>query len=252
MSQVPADLDQTMWEIAERSDQKAAGDFSEKFPDLAASMAARMQMVSGMREMRGALAPSFVPPFKPKFMYKPKPVWVRFGPMALGLAALAGASCYITWNMTTPLPTPESLNPNKRALPNSQNTAPITLPQDPAVPTTEQPMPFSASPNVDFPTKHVTMTNIKLQDAILAVARQAHLTVEPFPNDFPNPTVKVDLTGKPGMDLLQRLGQKEGFTAIPDGNNQVIIIPSSAAEISSTDSNAKPDSASKPDGAGSK
>lgn len=251
MSQIPADLDQTMWEIAERSDQKAAGDFSEKFPDLAASMAARMQMVSGMRGMRSALAPSFVPPFKPKFMYKPKPIWIRYGPMALGLAALAGASFYITWNMTTPLPTPESLNP-RAAVTNPQTTAPITLPPDPETPNIEQPVPFSANSVADLPMKHITMSNIKLQDAIVAVAKQGRLVIEPFPNDFPNPVVKVDLTGKPGMDLLQRLGQKEGFTALADGNNQVIIIPSSATETTSDGSNTKAADASKPDGAASK
>lgn len=238
MSQTPADLDQTMWEIAERSDHKAAGDFSEKFPDLAASMGARMQMVSGMKGMRGALAPSFVPPFKPKFMYKPKPIWVRYGPMALGLAALAAASFYISWNVTTPLPTPESLSPNRGIFANPQATAPVTLQPDSPPPNNEQPEPFTVNSIADLPTKHVTMSNIKLQDAILAVAKQGRLVIEPFPTNFANPTVNVDLTGTPGMDLLQRLGKKEGFTALPDGNNQVIIIPSSSADVTSKDSSA--------------
>jgi hypothetical protein len=237
-----------MWEIAERSDQKAAGDFSEKFPDLAASMAARMQMVSGMKDMRGALAPSFVPPFKPKFMYKPKPLWVRYGPMALGLAALASASFYITWNMVTPLPTPDTLGPHLGGIPKAQQLPPATLPTEPVTPNMDQPVPFTAPADADLPTKHITMANLKLQDAIIAVAKQGHLSVEPFPNDFPNPMVKVDLTGKPGIDLLQRLGQKEGFTAIADGGNQVIIIPSSAADGPSADATAKPVDTSKPSG----
>jgi hypothetical protein len=225
MSQIPADLDQTMWEIAERSDQKAAGDFSEKFPDLAASMAARMQMVNGMKDMRGALALSFVPPFKPKFMYKPKPLWVRYGPMVLGLAALAGASFYITQNMLTPLPTSDALNPRASVVPKTLQAPPVELPRDPGTPNMESPQPFGKEVSEDVPTKHVTMSNVKLQDAITAIAKQGNLTVEPLAADFPNPLVKVDLTGKPGLEILQQLGQKEGFKVIEDGNGQVIILP---------------------------
>lgn len=226
MSQIPADLDQTMWDIAERNDQKAAGDFSEKFPNLAASMTARMGMVAGMKEMRNSLAPSFVPAFKPKFMYKPKPMWVRYGPMALGLAALASASLYITWNLATPLPTPDMVGPNTSLNAKPVQQAPeVSLPPTPAAPNTESPQPFGKDVTDDVADQHVTMANVKLQDAILAVAKQGHLSVEGLPPNFPNPKIKVDLTGKPGLDLLQQLGEQEGFKVIDDGAGQVIIIP---------------------------
>lgn len=224
MSQVPADLDQTMWEIAERSDHKAAAEFSEKFPELATGLATRMQMVSGMKGMRAALAPSYVPPFKPKIMYKPKPLWVRYGPMALGLAALASVSFYITQNMLTPLPNPSTLGP-KVVAPPKPAVVPNLLNPDSAVNDGEaMPTPFNGAPDAEVSTKHVTMENVTLQDAVTNLAKQGHLKVE-FPPDFPNPMVKVDLTGKPGLEMVQRLGQKQGFKAIADGPGQVIVVP---------------------------
>ena len=235
MSQVPADLDQTMWEIAERGDTNAASEFSERFPELAAGMAARMDMVSGMKNMRNALAPSYVPPFKPKYMYKPKPIWVRYGPMALGLAALASISFYITQNMLTPLPSPSTLGPHIQA-PQSTNP-PVTLMPDTSNPDEGGPVPFNGPTDTDRPYRHVTMANVTLQEAVKALAKQGNLKAE-LPPDFPNPMVKIDITGKPGLDLLQRLGQKQGFKAIPDGDGQVILIPASKEQNDKTDEGA--------------
>jgi len=49
VSRIPSDVDNTIWQIAERGDHQAAQDFSDKFPALAQAMNDRMRMVSGMK-----------------------------------------------------------------------------------------------------------------------------------------------------------------------------------------------------------
>lgn len=224
MSQVPQDLDLTMWQIAERGDGQAAAEFAQKFPELGGSMESRMKMVAGMKSMRTALAPAAIPAFSPKFMHKPKPLWARYGPMALGLTALAVGSFLITQNMLTPLPTPEDLRPHP--VPSQQpGQAPLWLPPPtPASSDVDAPRPARKPFDEDVLDKHFVLKNVTLKSAMTAMADEANLKLE-IPPDFPNPKIKVEFTEKPGIDALQRLGEKEGFTVMPDGPGQVIIIP---------------------------
>jgi len=44
VSRIPSDVDNTIWQIAERGDHQAAQDFNDKFPALAQAMNDRMRM----------------------------------------------------------------------------------------------------------------------------------------------------------------------------------------------------------------
>src|SRR5579885_465853 len=104
-----------MWEIAEKGDTKSAQEFADMFPAHADEMRDRMRMVSGVKDMKTAVAPAFVPAFTPRYMPARSKKWMRFGPSALGIAALAAASFYVTQNVLTPLPDSKALLPTTHA-----------------------------------------------------------------------------------------------------------------------------------------
>jgi len=227
MSHIPQDMDQMMWQIAERGDVQAANEFSERFPALGQDMQDRMRMVSGMKNMRVAIAPGFVPTFTPRYLSKPKPVWMRLGPSALGLAVLAGASFYITQNLLTPLPDPSILTGDSISgvNPKREVTLPVVRPPQPSV--DEGPKPFNgaSSPGIAREARDtIKFGDIDLQSALKVVAHRYSIKLE-IPPDFPNPTIShVELTGSSGLDFLQQLGEKYEFKTFDEGDGRILII----------------------------
>lgn len=227
MSATPNDLDRMMWQIAERGDARAAADFSQRFPDLAPSMTARMKMVSGMRSMRSSIAPAVIPPFSPRFLFRPVPKWKRFGPSAVGLFALAAASFYITQNLVTPLPEAEIFREAPAA------SRPDPAPSDAAQPDApapyravdaDGPKPYESSAKEEKPDLRLTGQGVPLQKVLQQIAAQEKLTLE-IPSEMPNPPIDVDMRGKTGVELLQQLGAQHGFSAFDEGHGHVLIVP---------------------------
>ncbi len=228
MSHIPVDLDTTMWDIAERGDAQAAKDFSERFPALSSDMQTRMNLVGGMKGMRNAIAPAFVPTFMPKFMSKPKPKWLRYGPAALTLAALAAASFYVTQNLLTPLPDPSVFRPAPAAGSDDQRevSLPAAVPPAPSPEAGPKPYRPEGHNNDDLPAVpvRVQMSHVHLINAIQALGRRFHATVT-VPKDFANPIVDVDITGTDLMSFMNQLANANKFTAYYEGDNKVLIVP---------------------------
>lgn len=232
---IPADLNDLMWQIAEKQDANAARDFSQKFPAMANDMQERMRMVSGMKEMRSAIAPGFVPAFKPKYMPTRTWKWKRYAPLALGISALAAASYYVTQNVLTPLPDLSSRFP-KAEVAKPQATPPpfINLPsQTPKDdPDSDTPRPFihgdGGSNSTDVANqnwKEFFGDNMPLQTAMRTVAKRWSLTLE-IPPNTPNPMLKhVEMFGHSGMDFLNQLADQGGVTVFDEGNGHVLVIP---------------------------
>ena len=229
MSQIPMDLDQTMWDIAERGDKKAAADFSDRFPNLADAMKSRMSLVSGMKGVRKAITPSFIPGFSPRFLYKPKPKWKRYGPALLSIGALAAASYYVTQNLLTPLPDASSF----RTGPTGAAGAPKVDLQPPitARPNYDQ-GPYPAKASIDIsdeqPTR-IRMSQVHLVNAIQAIGHRFRVEIE-MPKDFPDPVVNFDILGTDAMSFLNQLGHDHGFTAFDEGKNRLLVVPAHASD----------------------
>lgn len=226
MSMVPQDIDRLMWHIAERGDAKAAADFCERFPDLSQSMTERMKMVGGMRTMRATITPAAIPPFSPRFLFRPVPKWKRFGPSAAGLFALAAASFYITQNLVTPLPEAEIF----REAPQPTKTASAPAKEPPTY-TPYQPVdgdgpkPYEKA---EKPPLRLTGNGVPLRKVVEQIAAKENLTLT-VPPDFPNPAIKVDMRAQTAMELLQQLGAEHGFSAFDEGNNHVLLVPAVSA-----------------------
>jgi hypothetical protein len=238
MSKIPADLNQTMWDIAERGDAQAAAEFSDRFPAMAGDMRARMNLVGGVKDVRHAIAPRFVPNFRPRYISKPTPRWKRYAPAAIALAALAGASIYVIQNIATPLPDPSLWRSDEPV--RAPSTRDVNLPRvqpNPAPPQNsdrDTPMPYSRSqadrrpymPTTELTPVRIQLNQVHLQNAISGIASKYDHRVE-FPPHFPNPVIDVDLLGTNAMNLLNQLGNQYGFTAFDAGDGHIyVLLPS--------------------------
>lgn len=232
MSRIPADLNKTMWEIADRGDRAAAADFAERFPALSADMDSRMGLVLGMKGARKAIAPTFVPSFRPQYIPDKRRKWLRYAPAAMALAALAGASFYVTQNLLTPLPDPSTFGTG--AIRVIQPERKVVLPPAPARKQdyeSDAPKAFSRNQPVDKNQEeaepvetHLLRTQVHLQNVIHGVGDRYHLQIQ-IPPDFPNPIIDVDMTASSGIEFLNQLGNKYGFTAYDEAEGHILVVP---------------------------
>jgi hypothetical protein len=235
MSKIPADLNLTMWQIADRGDRMAAADFCTKFPQLAYEMQTRMSLVAGTKGMRRNIAPAFVPTFTPRYLSKPKPKWLRAAPAALALAALAGASLYVAQNLGTPLPDPSLFKgatplPAPKEVETEVKAFPAPLPAKPDN-DGDAPVPYrwsirrpNSSANEAPPPVTIRFTEAHLQNVIHKVGDRFKVNIE-IRGDFPNPLVTEDITGPDAMSFLIQLGNEYGFSALDEGNGDIWLIP---------------------------
>lgn len=236
MSRIPADLNKTMWEIADRGDRAAAADFAERFPALSADMESRMGLVLGMKGARKAIAPTFVPAFRPQYIPDKRRKWLRYAPAAMALAALAGASFYVTQNLLTPLPDPSTFGTSPIRIDKPERK--VVLPPAPLRKQdyeSDSPKAFSKNHpettgatagegNVDPVETHLSQSQVHLQNVIHGVGDRYHLQIQ-IPPDFPNPIIDVDMTASSGIEFLNQLGNKYGFTAYDEAEGHILVVP---------------------------
>lgn len=215
-----------MWQIAERGDERAAADFCNRFPTYSKNMANRMRMVGGLKQIRSQVAPTVMPRFGQRYAYRPKPLWVRYGPAAVSLAVLASASFYITQNFLTPLPLPDVMEFS----PIPRTIGPVVA--EPAPPPAQistqhsdaGPHPFEVGNPLKV-DQHFTAQDKTLREALDEIAGAANLSLQISPG-FPNPTIEsIDIKGPTALDLIKQLGAKYKFSAFDEGGGHVLIIP---------------------------
>lgn len=233
MKRIPADIDQLMWTIAESGDLTAADDFEKRFPQFRGELASRLVMVRGLRRSKPAEAVErTVPRFVPRSVEdvpSRRPVWT----VALlgGLATVAFASYLVVINLPKPTAKP---NP----APSSQQRGPVVRPNDDPQGANDEPGEMapienggkpevSAKPAVEMPwdkPQSLAIEAAPLLDVLKLIATTCHLQVELAPG-MPNPTVDVAYQGRTGMEMLKDLGRQYKFTALYQGNGQVLIVP---------------------------
>ena len=240
MSQIPLDMDHMMWDIADRRDTEAAAEFCQRFPALAQDMESRMAMVAGMKGMRQAIAPAFVPRFTARQAApQTNRKWLRYSPAALALAALAGASYYVTQNILTPLPDPSVFKPpvveQHEAKIEQVRPKPKPTPA-PADFESDAPTPFhdhnrdasdtSGNDGSDISDNAQTLkfSYTPLKTAVHSVADTFGKKLE-MPKTFPNPVINETISGSSAMVCFSELGQEFGFTAYDEGDNTILLVP---------------------------
>jgi hypothetical protein len=250
-------MDRLMWTIAESGDPKAAAEFEQRFPSLRIELLQRISMLSGLKGARAVHVPEMLrPAFRPasKRFSSNRRRGIAVAALA-GFAALAAASyVYVIKRQTVPQePAPihvyspfadidhaNEAGSHYRRLPQSNKEVikpdgspiatkpPITRSKseiDNHFPLYGTEPPIGASKDAaGTPIKKVMMSRVGLTDALKAIGVQCQLEVQ-FAPQMPNPTVDVDYADTTGIEILQDLGKKYGFSVVSEGKSKVLLLP---------------------------
>jgi hypothetical protein len=230
---IPADLDQLMWLLAESDDQSAMIEFGKRFPDLSAELNRRCIAVRGLRGAKPHVVPrvntpNFQPRPSPVQAKSPHLVWALVGSL---LVTFAFGSYIVTTqvvNKSTPKveqqggptgpPLAQQQGMGQQQTQNSPEEEPRSLPPGSVLPIQDQ-RPKYLTP------QSVILEEQPLQSAIQAIAQQTGMFVEVAPRT-PNPTVSVNFENITGPQMLEQLGRAYGFSALNQGGNRYLVIPS--------------------------
>jgi hypothetical protein len=226
LKQIPAELDQLMWLVAESGDPAGIEEFGEKYPGHRIELLARIDMI---RKLRGARSsPSGgIPPFR-----RPAPSRIgarRAWTFALAgacLAALAVGSFYgtLAWqrrgeaalrNVNPPAAEARS-EPARGSAESSGGSIPPT-----PNPSTEE---FSEPDGVELRRVTIESERIKLSSLLDRIGRECGLTLEVAPG-LEDPEIRVSYQNMTGPEMLLELGPRFGFTAFDQGDGKVLVIP---------------------------
>ncbi len=231
MKRIAPDVERLMWLVAEGRDPRAIADFESRFPDLRLELAKHIAMVNGLKDAGRKMPAHDIPRFVPRYAEsKPRnnrPLYVAF---AFILAAVAFGTYAVTLYVTapspvrpTPPPAVQTSDPNipVAAVPHSdQKTGPnpgvdVAPYQAPRITDLDNPL----LKKVKLKVAHVPLT-----DALVMVCRLSNVTADIGPG-LSKENVDLDYDGQSTIDILSDLGQKYGFTPMPDERGKVLIIP---------------------------
>ena len=235
MRKVAPEIDELMWSLAEARDPQALDEFGQRHPDMILELGKRLSLTAGLRGAAESGRPSSIPRFTPRPMAQP--IWAR--PLALAaaatvLSALAIGSFMITRDLPAPEPTPVV----------SVGSGPIEKPRNPVVepdllrpnhdgPSTSNPAPPPQEPPFYMQPHTVEVTAANLPQVLDRIGQECGLeiTMPDVPADLADIQIEARYYNRSGMDMLNDLGSKYGFTAFSQGGNKVLIVPAREGQI---------------------
>lgn len=226
MKRLPKELDELMWELAERDDAAALDEFVQRNPDLRSEMAQRLRMVRELRDAKPTAAASRFSP-TPRRAGPPRWAFVAVGAATLAAVAFAGYGAVQLLGFGTKDEPVAQAEPQVQAQPFTPAPQPAPTPVSPA-PRVED-LPFDAVPpvmEVDPFTRPITIVfeEIALHDALRAVGMAAGMEVTLAPG-LPNPAIVIDYREKPTQEVLRDMGDVFAFTAVPEGSDRCLVLP---------------------------
>lgn len=237
MKRLAPDIERLMWLVAEGHDPKAIADFEARFPELRLELSKRISLVSGLKSAGKHVRPRQAPRFVPRSP-APKPAPTRG--LVLAFAALIVAGAFATYVATTKLgrheaaPIAQSVDRRESGPPVAPAERPDGMRPIQVNPPTGDPIPTPPPPMVrpNDPLQRIVtvkMDNAPIEGAVLMVCQQAHLRYEIAPG-MPQDFISVDYEGVPAAQVLEDLGAKYGFTALPQEEGKVLIVPARPLE----------------------
>jgi len=234
MKRVAPDVERLMWLVAEQRDPKAISDFEARFPDLKAELAKHLAMVNGLKKAARKAPPHQIPRFTPKHV-APRPMLTR--PLAFAAAIVLAAVAFGTYSVTTYLQSSASKPPPvANVVPDTHDIMPSPIgPKSSSPPNRAAPTPDSnqvapnSSPVLDPNDPLQAPVTLKVDRApliaaIAMICKAAKLSVDIGPG-LSTKEVSLDYDGTPALEALQELGQRDGFTPLPDERGKILIIP---------------------------
>jgi outer membrane biosynthesis protein TonB len=233
LKNIPQEIDELMWTIAESGDDTAVVQFCERHPSYRSEMIRRVQSMTALVNA-GKTKRQDVPVFKPK---EAAPIQFK---SIYWVAGLCGALLLGVFGYAITRPTPsqplqvqnEIIEGPKPELMTEGNQPP-KIEQKPEVqeqktPEKEEPKPPSPeAPVVSEPNEGKTDINIEsstLHAAIQLVAASGGIAVTIAPG-LPNPDVQVKYEEMTPLEVLKEMGKDYAFAVVEDGEKQVIVLP---------------------------
>lgn len=227
---VPKEIDELMWEIAETKDDALQTQFVLRYPGFAQELEKRKIMVSDLKGSR---------PNKEPALFVPSQEVRNFGPSRASV--VAASVVFIASATFAAYATVKYLN--KRQI--NQHVAPIAQVPIESIAIKKQPLeeiPFNELPQsnaigslqpetqetqrIDPYLTKITVQSEKttLTDVINEIANQAGLTITMAPG-YEEKTIFILYENQPAIGVLNDLGLKYGFTVFPQGKGEVLIVP---------------------------
>lgn len=222
--QIPPEIDELMWAIAENDTVDAVYDFEHRFPKYQQELMRRIKTVSALKAQGKTVPSREIPVFQARpIALDRKPIqWLGYA--AVSLAVISTAVLAATRNKPTPAVKPVDVNTQSRKaipeLPIATPSVPIgqaTPPIDPA----KNPPP---KPTNQFKKSDLILEVTKLHSAIQLIAASGEVTVTIAPG-LENPDVQVSFTQMTAMEMLTALGKDYAFTPVVDGEKHILILP---------------------------
>ncbi len=227
---LPREIDELMWDVAERDDSETLDQFVERYPEFRSELAKRLQMVRGLRGSR---------PTRPMPAFELKHSVRNLGPSRLTVAGVAvlviGSVAFATYatvqflgSRSEPTVT-ESLQDTAASIPplKTPNTGSgqdaQVFPKSNTLPSLPDPYFGPARTVFDSPVT-IESDDMSLEEAIREIVEKAGLEVT-IPPGFPDKRIRLSYIEQPAISILHDLGRAFGFTPFRQEEMHVLVVP---------------------------
>lgn len=225
---IPQELDQWMWTVAESGDSDAIEQFGERYPQLRLELANRIQMVAKMKGNRPRSVSA--PPLRlaQQSQYRPSfSRWAMVGAVCAAISvAFAGYTAVQRFSATQSEPTKPT--PITASNFSGQPETPIVkrdtgyhvLPEHAPAPTPTPEVPQLPAERLIT----VKFEQIRLLTALEAIAAEGNVQLEIAPN-MPDIEIGLEYRNQPVDVILNHLGDAHGFRLLVQGKGKYLIVP---------------------------
>ena len=224
---VPREIDELMWEIAERKDEAIEAQFVARYPSFSSELVKRKKMVADLKGSRPLKEPALFVPSQDVRNFGPSRPAVVAASLVL-LASFAFAT-YATMNFFNSRRIDQPVVPPTRIA--YESPGPVQEPT-PEPPIEQAPTPgaFQSKPQEPLQVEPylasitVSSERTALSAVIDDIATQAGLAVTIAPG-FEDHTIFILYENQPAIGVLNDLGRRYGFTVFTQGKDELLIIP---------------------------
>lgn len=227
MNRYPENIELLIQELCESRDSKAILEFESRFPEYKTLLHEHLSMGELMATTRPSAPvalPRFFPPVRPAWHS-----WVGRGLVAASVVGVGYAAFLFGINSGAAKATTEPSATMSTAPVTQENTESTPLQVEPAPAVPPKPHDDDVKAPQDMVARIERIVSVDVADAPLTevfrqIESQTGLKISVAPG-FGDSIVTVHQSGVPAAALLEQLGQQYQFTAMPQGTEEVLIIP---------------------------
>jgi hypothetical protein len=232
LKNIPTEVDELMWGIAESGDINAVEQFHSRHPQFSDELLRRVRSMDALRKA-GQEPKREVPVFRPKQTapVNTRPLfWVAGLAGAIVLASL-GYAFVQNKNELPPVVkntiVEGTVSQNFNPAPPITTPAPNPQPVEPNIPERSQDTNIPNPSQVVEPNEGKTTVKLEsstLHAAIQLIAASGGYAVTIAPG-LPNPDVRINYEELTPIDMLRELGKDYAFSVLPDGEKELLVLP---------------------------